>query len=59
MLTTAYTLNRQTDRQTDRQTSITAPFLRVKINIVATNHLEGQVGAFCAPLYLSDGFLRP
>ena len=55
MLTTAYTLN----RQTDRQTSITAPFLRVKINIAATNHLEGQVGAFCTLPYLSDGFLRP
>lgn len=37
MLFTAYDL----DRQADRQTSITAPFLRVKLNIVDTSHLNG------------------
>ena len=37
MLTTAYTLN----RQTDRQTSITALFLRVNTINALVNHLNG------------------
>ena len=51
MLFTAY-------NRTDRQTSITALFLRVNTINVHINHLEGQVGAFCATPCLSDGFLR-
>lgn len=34
MLFTAY-------NRTDRQTSITAPFLRVKLNIINISHLNG------------------
>ena len=45
MMIWAYNLDRQTDRQTDRQpdrqTSITAPFLRVKLNIINISHLNG------------------
>ena len=37
MMIWAYNL----DRQTDRQTSITAPFLRVKLNIINISHLNG------------------
>ena len=47
MLFTAYDL--------DRQTSITAPFLRVKLNIVDISHLNGYAAL---PSYLLDGFLR-
>ena len=42
MLFTAYNrTDSQPDRQTDSQTSITAAFLRVKLNILNMSHLNG------------------